>query len=65
MTNRWILGDVLGNTAGSTNRVAELVAEDTGGFSGRAVGACAAGKLERVVFVVFFRVEHVGAGACQ
>lgn len=60
MTNRWILGDVLGDTTGGSNCVGELVAEDTGGLGGHGVGACFAGEFEGVGFEVFFGVEHVG-----
>jgi len=58
---RWILGDVLGDAAGGTDCVAELVAEDAGGFSWLFECACSAGELEGVGIVVFGGVEHVGA----
>jgi hypothetical protein len=60
-TNRWILADVLGDTGGLTDCIAELVAEDARGGSVFVEVAGSAGELKLVICPVLLWVEHVGA----
>lgn len=60
-TNRWILGDVLGDARRVTNQVGHFRSRDAGGWRVHMVLARLAGVHEGVRFLVFLWMQEVGA----